>query len=261
MPGPHRAQQHDPRRRLPPPVLRDDRADAQRHLQQRNLTAMPSPDSAAEARARRERGVVLFIALIAMVVLSLAGVALIRVRRHDRLGRGQHRVPRGVGHGGQPGGRAGGRLAVRQQDAQSRTPSRRRPPLLRQAPGRRKAQRRPRGAVRHLRDDDGDAIPSARRTSIRPPTPRSARSSSASAQPRRRSPPRQLTFAQKLQYCDELAAEGVRREDVDETQRADAAAHSALPGHRARRSAGHQHVDVRAGHAALTTGRSQGRLK
>ncbi len=28
--------------------------------------------------ARRERGVVLFIALIAMVVLSLAGVALIR---------------------------------------------------------------------------------------------------------------------------------------------------------------------------------------
>src|SRR3982750_2169331 len=63
-------------RRIPLSLLRRDRSASQQYL--RRDPAMKSPMLRIPSSQQRQRGVVLFVALIAMVILSLAGLALMR---------------------------------------------------------------------------------------------------------------------------------------------------------------------------------------
>ena len=158
--------------RLALPDVRDDRPDAQRDLQQRTV-AMPAR-APLSVRPRAQRGVVLFIALIAMVVLSLAGVALIRAVDTS--------------------GSAAGNIAFREASVTAVNLA------IEQAVdwlyvsktlnpdtdvdtthhyyGKLQAGELSNGLpavlVRHVRDDEAASTPSAPPTSIRPPMPRCA---------------------------------------------------------------------------------------
>ena len=76
VPGPHPDRQHRSQRLQPLPDLRNGDPAAQRPVEQPMTPARIV--SRRRAPARRQRGVVLFVALIGMVVLSLAAVALLR---------------------------------------------------------------------------------------------------------------------------------------------------------------------------------------
>ena len=173
-------------------------------------------------------------------------------RRHVRIGRGQHRVPRSVGHRGQPRDRAGGRLALRQQDDQSRIPTST-PPTTTTASSRRASCRtacRPCSAGTYA----AMKAPILRRRGHLPDYQRRGPlGDRAHLQPGRAGAagPRHADLYRKDPVLRLAAAEGLAGEDVDEAQGADASADSALPRHGPRRSSGHQHGNVRAGDAAL----------
>src|SRR6185369_841722 len=70
-------EQRDLVRRLALSHLRSDHPPPQQHLQ-RDPAAMTNRNARSFRDVTRQRGVVLFVALIAMVILSLAGLALMR---------------------------------------------------------------------------------------------------------------------------------------------------------------------------------------
>ena len=216
------------------------------------------PSARRPGIARRQRGVVLFIALIAMVVLSLAGVALIRSV--------------------DTAGSVAGNIAFREASTTAVNLA------VEQAvnwvfvapfnvevnnPGfHYYAQLQPHAVVNGVPHYDLPAVLSGTYTTMKGTYPFGAADVYPSTKIEVRSVIERvcapgialpMTFIQKVQYCDQLPPKVSVAKTIDESSRGHAAADPALPGDGARRRARHQHDHVCPGHAALMASNSQGK--